>query len=49
MMIIILIALIICTRIIMEEIKELKQELKEDIMRIADNGGEEKKSEYLVV
>jgi len=27
----------------MEEIKELKQELKEDIMRIADNGGEEKK------
>lgn len=41
-MIIIFITLIICTHLIMEEIKEMKRELKEDIRRISINSDGEK-------
>lgn len=41
-MIIIFITLIICTHLIMEEIKEMKSELKEDIRKISINSDGEK-------
>lgn len=42
-MIIIFITLIICTRLILEEIKEMKKELKDDIRKISMNGREKNK------
>lgn len=41
-MIIIFITLIICTHLIMEEIKEMKRDLKEDIRKISINSDGEK-------
>ncbi len=41
-MIIILIVLIICTRLIMEEIREMRHELREEIIKISGSDEEQK-------